>query len=146
MAKITGSGWYLESHRHALASKGIKTGTKSPGFGQAEEKLYWNQFLTRIKKDGADKETLKILNRSDEATKKYHAIFEKYWGGQDYKKPIDILVPSEAEAKELANAIQFFQADIPTITKETIPVRHREGLVYMQMPMWRVQSKGYQAW
>jgi hypothetical protein len=30
MARGLGSGWHYESHRHSLASKGIKTGTRSP--------------------------------------------------------------------------------------------------------------------
>lgn len=97
-----------------------------------------------------EKEAKKILKKVDKEKYRGYKIgdlrktFTEHQDKVNWKRPVYAIVDTPQEAEKLKTAIIFFQADVPTITKITVPVKHKEGLVYMEGTAYEVQSKGYQ--
>jgi hypothetical protein len=99
-----------------------------------------------------DKEQRKMVEHIDKEKYGNYLIgdlrqtMSKYQDKTNWKKPFTAIVKTPEEADKLVSAVRFFQADEPTIQKITVPVRHKDGLVYMLGTAYEVKSKGYQAW
>jgi hypothetical protein len=70
-------------------------------------------------------------------------IFEKY-AGEDWKAPIDAVVPTRQEASLLAEAIEFFQGSESEISEIDVAVAvSKDALVHVPGKAYRVVSEGY---
>lgn len=78
---------------------------------------------------------------------KLKAVFLKYCDQKDWKNPFTAYVPTYKEAILLRRAIIVMHAYKPkNVKKVEVPVKHREGFVWMRGTAYLVESKGYQAW
>jgi len=76
---------------------------------------------------------------------KLKKVFNKHKNKKHWKNPVNAIVKTKKEALILKESIRFYQADIANIREITVPIKHKEGLVYMQGKAYNVTSKGYQA-
>ena len=103
------------------------------------------------RKEETHYEVLKAMNKVDKQKYQGYLIgdlrktFSKYQNKEGWKRPVDAYVMTKKEADKLSTAITFFQADVPEVEEVSMPVRHKEGLVYMEGKAYHVKSKGYQA-
>jgi len=71
-------------------------------------------------------------------------VFERYVDKQDWKAPIDAVVPSRQEANLLADAIEFFHGAEAEVSEIDVAVPiHGGGLVHVPRTAFRVVSEGY---
>jgi len=107
---------------------------------------YKEQLTDKEKKSSGEKllEKLDSEQYGDYKIGDLRKIFKKNQNKDDWKRPVDTIVNTKEQAEKLSKAIIFFQGDKPKIEKITIPVRHKEGLVYMEGTAYKVVSKGYQ--
>lgn len=70
--------------------------------------------------------------------------FKKYQDRSSWKKPIEAIIMNKNEAYRLAEGIRWYHGVKATITKVEVPVRHKEGLVWLRGTGYLVKSIGYQ--
>jgi NADPH-dependent 2,4-dienoyl-CoA reductase/sulfur reductase-like enzyme len=70
-------------------------------------------------------------------------IFDKY-AGEDWKAPLDVVVPTIQEANLLAEAIAFFHGTEAEISQIDVAVPiSKDALVHVPQKAYRVVSEGY---
>jgi hypothetical protein len=84
--------------------------------------------------------------KEDKHERKIRPIFDKYKDKDNWKKPFDVVVPTKEEAYKLKEGARYYQGSEAKVEKINVPIRHKEGLVYMQGTAYRVKSKGYGAY
>jgi len=67
---------------------------------------------------------------------KLELAFQKYQNKKDWRLPFTVIVP-DADLVMLLKAIDFYLADTPKVE----PMK-----AYGNTPVWKVTTKGYQAW
>ena len=87
----------------------------------------------------------KMLDEGRKDLPEMTRLSKKYFN-REWKKPFTVIVDNEKDAIMLGKAIVWYHATEPKIRKVTVPVRHKEGLVWMEGTAWEVSSDGYQAW
>ena len=74
-------------------------------------------------------------------------IFHKHCNKRNWKRPFSATVNTKKEADKLAEAVRWFHASEPKITRIATTVQHKQGLVSMPgKPRYKIISKGYQAY
>jgi hypothetical protein len=70
-------------------------------------------------------------------------VFEKY-ASEDWKAPIDAVVPTKQEANLLAQAIEFFHGTEAEISEIDVAVPvSKDALIHVPGKAYRVVSEGY---
>lgn len=107
-----------------------------------------NKVVTPYKVPKEVKDTINKVDKQDYDGYKIGDLrktFTKYQNKENWKKPVDAYVMTKEEADKLSTAITYFQADVAKVEEVSMPVRHKEGLVYMEGKAFHVKSRGYQA-
>jgi len=74
---------------------------------------------------------------------KLRKLFNLYSDKKNWKNAFEAIVPTKKEADKLEKSILFFHGCEPTTKKINVPIRHKQGLVYLSSEVYLVKSRGY---